>query len=173
MGKRAKIISEIERHVNRLDDRPGLCLYYAHHTCATLWKHGYKAVIQAGSLQWPRVRPEDDDGVMNTHFAYQWSPRDPASALSVAMGNLPEIHVWVGIVDRQEVVDFTTRYLKQSSERIGMPWTAADPPRYLWCPANALPAWVVYHPNRDATLYACTILKRLFDPIYLKRNGSR
>ena len=29
MGKRSKIISEIERHVSRLKDRPGLCLHYA------------------------------------------------------------------------------------------------------------------------------------------------
>lgn len=169
MGKRAKIIGEIERHVSKLDDQPGLCLYYAHHTAATLWKHGYKAVIQAGSLQWPRVRPEEDDGRMNTHFAYEWSPHDPASAMSVALGNLPEMHCWVGIVDRQEIVDFTTRHLKESSERIGIPWTAADPPRYLWCEANQLPDWVIYRPNRDASLYVCTILKRLFAPIYLKR----
>jgi hypothetical protein len=168
MGKRAKIISEIERYVSRLDDRPGLCLYYAHHTAATLRRHGYQAVIQAGSLQWPRIRPEDDDGVMNTHFAYMWTPRDVASAVSVAMGNLPEMHCWVGIVDKQEVVDFTTRYLKSAAATLGMGWTAADPPQYLWCAASQMPEWMVYRPNREATLYACTILKRLFDPIYLK-----
>ena len=38
---------------------------------------------------------------------------DPESAMSVAMGNLPEMHVWVGIVDQQEIVDFTTRHLKR------------------------------------------------------------
>ena len=168
MGKRAKIISEIERHVSRLENRPGLCLHYAHHTAVTLWKHGLQAVIQAGSLQWPRVRHEDDDGQMNTHFAYMWTPHDPMSAMSVALGNLPEMHVWVGIVDRQELVDFTTRHLKRAAAPLG-PWTATDPPSYLWCPANQTPDWVVYRPDRDASLYACTILKRLFDPIYLKR----
>jgi len=166
MGKRAKIISEIERRVSRLDDRPGLCLYYAHHTAATLWQHGYQAVIQAGSLQWPRIQRSEDDGVMNTHFAYEWSPRDLQSAVSVAMGNLPEMHCWVGIVDKQELVDFTTRHLKAAASQ-GMAWSAAEPPAYLWCPANDTPEWAVYRPNRDATLYACTILKRLFDPIYL------
>jgi hypothetical protein len=105
MGKRAKIIGEIERQIGRLDERPGLCLYYAHPTIATLRKHGYQAVIQAGSLQWPRIRPEDDDGVMNTHFAYEWSPHEPASAMSVALGNLPEMHVWVGLIDSQEITD--------------------------------------------------------------------
>ena len=55
MGKRAKIIVEIERAIAKLEDRPGLCLYYAHHTARILYQHGYKAVIQAGSLQWPRL----------------------------------------------------------------------------------------------------------------------
>ena len=62
MGKRAKIVAEIERQIARLEDRPGLCLYYAHHTAAVLWRHDLPAVIQAGSLQWPRVRREEDDG---------------------------------------------------------------------------------------------------------------
>jgi len=38
MGKRAKIITEIERKIARLEDRSGLCLYYAHHTAAVLWQ---------------------------------------------------------------------------------------------------------------------------------------
>ncbi|MEN6458227.1 MAG: hypothetical protein ABFC63_04800 [Thermoguttaceae bacterium] len=67
----------------------------------------------------------------------------PANAMSVALGNLPEMHVWVGIVDRQEIVDFTTRHLKKAAAALG-PWTAADPPRYLWCPTNQTPDWVVY-----------------------------
>ena len=112
MGKRGKIIAEIERQIGRLADQPGQCLYYAHHTATILWRHGLPAVIQAGSLQWPRVRREEDDGQIDTHFAYMWTPTDPESALSVALGNLPEIHVWVGILDRQEIVDFTTRHLR-------------------------------------------------------------
>ncbi len=65
MGKRSKIIAEIEKRIVALDHRPGLCLYYAHHTLSVLWRHGFRAVVQAGSLQWPRIRKEDDDGVMN------------------------------------------------------------------------------------------------------------
>ncbi len=168
MGKRAKIVGEIERQIGRLDARPGLCLYYAHHTAAVLRRHGYQAVIQAGSLQWPRILPSEDDGVCNTHFAYMWTPGAYESALSVAMGNLPEMHCWVGIVDRQEVVDFTTRHLRQAAVELGLGWTAADPPAFLWCPVNATPDWVRYIPNREASIYACLLLKRLFDPIYLR-----
>jgi hypothetical protein len=169
MGKRAKIIAEIERHIGHLENQPGLCLYYAHHTASILWRHGYQAVIQAGSHQWPCVRRDEDDGTINTHFAYIWTPHSPESALSVALGNLPEIHVWVGLVDRQEIVDFTTRHLLAASLDREMIWTAARPPRYLWCPVGQVPDWVVYQPDRGASIYACTLLKRLFDPPYLRR----
>jgi len=169
VGKKANIISEIERRVSKLENRHGLCLYYAHHAASVLHRHGYQAVIQAGSLQWPRIRKTEDDGFTNTHFAYEWSPQEPASALSVAFGNLPEMHVWVGIVDTQEIVDFAVRHLKEAAAELGMSWTAPNPPRYLWCPAKQPPDWVLYRPNRDASIYACVLLKRLFDPIYLNR----
>lgn len=169
MGNRSKVIREIERQVSKLDDRPGLCLYYAHHALSILHRHGYRATIQAGSLQWPRIKPEEDDGVSNTHFAYMWTPGAYESAMSVMMGNLPEMHCWVGIVDQQEIVDFTTRHLKTAASALGMAWTAPDPPRYLWCPAKETPHWVCYAPNRDASIYAGLLLKRLFDPVYLRR----
>jgi hypothetical protein len=169
MGKRGKIVTEIERAVSRLEDRSGLCLYYAHQTASVFWHHRLPVVIQAGSLQWPRVRREEDDGRIDTHFAYMWSPQSPASALSVTLGNLPEMHVWVGLVDSQELVDFSTRHLKAAARSHGLAWTAADPPRYLWCPAAELPDWVVYRPMADASIYACALLKRLFDPPYLQR----
>jgi hypothetical protein len=167
MGKRAKIIAEIERRVRGL--QAGQCLYYAHHTASVLWRHGVQAVIQAGSLQWPRVRRDEDDGTIATHFAYMWSPGAVDSAMSVAMGNLPELHVWVGILDTQEIVDFATQHLVADALKCRMIWTAAAPPRYLWCPANSLPDWVVYRPDREASIYACTVLKQLFNPAYLKR----
>ena len=50
MGKRGKIIAEIERRLAQLEARAGLCLYYAHHAATVLWQHGLPAVIQAGSL---------------------------------------------------------------------------------------------------------------------------
>jgi hypothetical protein len=168
MGKRGKIIAEIERALARLENQPGLCLFTAHHTARVLWQHGQRAVIQAGSLQWPRIKRSEDDGVVNTHFAYVWTPGALDSAVSVALGNLPEMHVWVGLMESQEIVDFTTRHLKTAAADHGMSWSAGDPPAYLWCPANETPDWVVYRPDRDASIYACTVLKRLFDPIYLK-----
>ena len=165
---RERAIADIERGIGQIENRHGLCLYLANHTVETLLRHGYQAVIQAGSLQWPRIRPEGDDGKINTHFAYMWTPQEPASDLSVAMGNLPEMHVWAGIVDSQEIVDFSTKHLKEAASACGMTWTAKDPPRYLWCSTKSLPHWVVYRPDRDATIYACRLIKRLFNPPYLQ-----
>lgn len=169
MGRRGKIIAQIEQQLAGLDDQPGRCLFYAHRAAAVLWRHRLPVVVQAGSLQWPRVRREEDDGRIDTHFGYMWTPGAADSALSVALGNLPEMHVWLGLLDTQEIVDFSTRHLRAAAEARGMVWTAAEPPPYLWCPANAAPDWVCYRPNRDASVYACTLLKRLFDPPYLKR----
>lgn len=171
MGKRGSIIAEIERRLKGLEDQPGQCLFYAHQVASVLWRHRLPAVVQAGSLQWPRVRREEDDGQIDTHFAYMWTPGAADSALSVALGNLPEMHVWVGLLDTQEIVDFTTRHLRVAAEARGLAWSAADPPRFLWCSANATPDWVRYWPNRDASVYACILLGRLFDPPYLKRSS--
>lgn len=88
-------MAAIENLVSRLPDQPGLCLHYAHHTASVLKHCGFRPAIQAGSLQWPRIRPEEDDGEISTHFAYMWSPQTSESMLSVTMGNLPEMHVCV------------------------------------------------------------------------------
>ena len=167
MGHRAKIINEIERAVSRLPEQPGQCLYYAHHTARILWRHGHKVVIQAGSLQWPRVRREEDDGKVRTHFAYEWNLDDPKSRAALEAGQLPELHVWTGLVDQQVLIDFSTRHLQVAARKAGLEWTALAPPRFLWCPATALPDWVVYRPNAEATIFACSCLKHLFDPAYL------
>ena len=156
-----ELVAEIEQAISKLDNRPGLCLYYAKETMAVLRSHGYTAVIQAGSLQWPCLRPEDDDGVISTHFAYMWSPGDLSSAFSVALGNLPEIHCWVGLVKEQEIVDFSVRHLKKAAAIVGVKWTAADPPQYLWCAAQNIPGDVRYIPDREASIYASIIMERI------------
>jgi hypothetical protein len=150
-------IKEIRRRLVGLENKPGMCLHVAHHTADVLSRYGYQVVIQAGSLQWPRIQRHEDDGVMSTHYSYMWSPETPESHLSVALGCLPEMHVWVGILDTQEIVDFSTRWLKQAAEGMGLAWTADEPPEFLWCSAKKMPDWVVYTPVREATIYACKI----------------
>lgn len=148
------MITRIENSLASLQPRHGLCLYYAKHVQNILREHGYNAVIQAGSLQWPCIRPEDDDGVSPTHFAYMWDPDNITSKFAVASGMLPEMHCWVGIIDTQEIVDFSVRFLKNAAVASGVKWTADNPPEYLWCNVENIPENVVYRPNRDATLYA-------------------
>ena len=168
MGKRAKVVAEIERGLTRLADQPGLCLFYAHQAASVLWKHRYRVVIQAGSLQWPRVRREEDDGQMNTHFSYMWTP-----------GAYERACPWRWATCRKCTfgsASWTARRLWTS-----LPGTCGRRPRPgAWPGARqtrrrifgvrqpGLPDWVVYQPDRDASIYACTLLKRLFDPIYLR-----
>lgn len=169
------VVPKIEEAIRSLEGLPqedgfhGKCLYIAHAVAATLFAHGLRPVIQAGSMQWPLVRREKDDGASSTHFAYMWEPYSLPSLASVAAGYLPEMHVWVGLIETQEVIDFSTRHFKAHAEACGLRWTAADPPPYLWANADNWPDWVRYTPNRDATLYACRILRSLFHPKYLER----
>lgn len=146
----------------------GKCLYIAHAVATVLHKNGFRPVIQAGSMQWPIIPRDQDDGADNSHFAYMWNPEDPASIAARLAGGLPEMHVWVGLVESQTLIDFSTRDIRRHAEACGLVWRSGDPPRYLWARADEMPDWVVYTPNRNATLYACTILQHLFDPCYLK-----
>jgi len=118
-------------------------------------------------MQWPRVHREEDDGRIDTHFAYTWSPTAPASRAALARGTLPEIHVWCGLPDTQELLDFSTRHFRQAARAAGLEWTAPDPPRFVWATADTMPDWTVYTPDRGATLFACRLLARLFLPEYL------
>jgi hypothetical protein len=87
----------------------------------------------------------------------------------VALGALPEIHVWVGLLDTNEIVDFSTGHLREIAEECGLTWATPDPPDYVWAGADTMPEGVVYTPNMDATLYAGRTLWKLFKPDYLKQ----
>lgn len=156
-----EIVDTIEQKLFSLPNREGLCLYYAGTVMETLQSYGYKALIQGGSLLWPRIKPEEDDGVMDTHFSYMWSPETLESQIAMSLGALPEMHVWVGLIDTQEIVDFSTRHLKEAATNRGHKWIANDPPSYFW--GNQLPDWVRYRPNVEASLLALEIWKQSKD----------
>ena len=81
-------------------------------------------------MQWKMVPPELDDGINPTHFSFLWSPGSPESRASVAAGHLPEMHVWVGLPDSGELVDFSTgAFRKLAQERFGLRWLSLDPLR--------------------------------------------
>lgn len=135
----------------------GLCLHWTHCACCVLRQSGYRAILQAGSMNWPinRNAPEPQP----THFSYEWEPDNFDSALRIAQGALPECHVWAALPDRNEIVDFSTGFFKGvASKRHGLTWLDADPPEYLWCPANALPEGVRYRPSLQAIRFVCEFL---------------
>lgn len=137
-----------EDHMSR-----GSCMYWANCGGTILRTMGLRVLPQAGSMQWPILPKHLDDGKKDTHFTYLWSPNDPASKFAVAMGQLPEIHVWLGLPDENMIVDFSTKFFPQQAEEYGLKWQTPLPPDFLWTPADQLPERVHYVPDMDAIAF--------------------
>lgn len=134
------------------------CLYWAVVTQRLLKELGKPAILQVGSLQWPRIRPEDDDGVIHTHFSYMWDWEEAKNRMK--QGLMPEFHAWVAVLtDPPEIVDVTTCYLPaQALELANLIWTAPAPPDFLWGGEEDIPDGVRYRPDVKAIQVAHTIL---------------
>ena len=137
------------------------CLYWMMAGIAAIRRHtGLLAIPQAGSVSWPIVTPELDDGVCATHFSMMWNtPKEDAVGIGMAEVSesavaLPEMHCWIAIPETGEIVDFSTLYLPRIAEKCGFKWRAQLPPRYLWTKARRLPERVFYEPNAAATRLA-------------------
>lgn len=142
----------------------GACLHWAHAGCCILRLCGYRAILNAGSMNWPINigAPEP----IPTHFSYEWHPQDAPSVAAVAAGNMPEIHIWCALPDTNEIVDFSTgSFRKLATERHGLTWNAPDPPPYLWAKANHLPRGVYYRPDIGAIRFVLQRLERLAEVI--------
>lgn len=137
------------------------CLHLSVAMCRALLDEGERAILQAGTCMWPRVQPDQDDGVSSTHFSYVWSPDEPASIMAIMAGNLPEMHVWVARPDANEIIDITTGTLPIHARECGMDWPGDPPPDYLW--DSQLPDGVVYSPEINAIGYALAVLKGITD----------
>jgi hypothetical protein len=101
-------------------DNGGRCFYWSLTLMGVLLQKGYRALIQAGSLSWPIVPPGQDDRRSATHFSYEWSPWREESQAALALGMLPEIHVWVGLPDQNELLDFATKFLPEQAAKEGL-----------------------------------------------------
>lgn len=151
------IVNEVRSRIDELGCTipEKACLYWAKLTVKVLKEHGIRGVLQAGSLSWPIIRPEEDDGKCSTHFSYMWEPYTAITIQRIREDVLPEMHVWVGIPATGELVDITTRYLKQQcQETAGLPWRGDEPPDYLWDKAPQIPDKVFYEVDNKATLLA-------------------
>ncbi len=137
------------------DRQGGMCVYANGVAMHLLREAGVPVVPQGGSLHWPIIKPEQDDGVRDTHFSYQWDyeqNQTPAIAMLVA-GKVPEVHCWLGIVDTQEVLDFSLYGLKRhASLNLGDQAAGMEVPDYLW--QHELPWGVHYKAEYNASSLA-------------------
>jgi hypothetical protein len=140
--------------------RPGqACLYWAHYTVEVLKALGIRAVIQAGSASWPRLRPDQDNGVAPTHHSYVWEPDSATTKARLAAVGMPELHVWAAIPARGEIIDMTTRFWPEQCRLIQrLDWPGDKPPTYFWGTADEVPDGVVYTPDMTAIALALHLL---------------
>jgi hypothetical protein len=132
----------------------GWCLYYAVYGTMALKKLGLRAVLQAGSAGWMRIKPEEDDGVIATHFSYMWTPTEPISRAALARGLMPEMHAWIALPDEQTIVDFTSGMFPAHAKRMGgVEWTGPLPPLYFWGTEEDLNGGF-YRPDVEAITFA-------------------
>jgi hypothetical protein len=143
----------------------GACLYWSLTLAGVLNALGHRALLQAGSLSWSILPPEQDDGKRPTHFAYEWSPWREESRAALRLGLLPEIHVWVGLPATNGLVDFSTKFLPELAAREGLQWRTAPPPDFLWCRPDELPSGVAYQPNREAITFILDRLRKQPRPL--------
>jgi hypothetical protein len=128
----------------------GRCFYWSLTLMGVLLQKGYRALIQAGSMSWPILPPDQDDGKSPTHFSYEWSPWREESQAALKLGLLSEIHVWVGLPDQNELLDFATKFLPEQAAKEGLIWRTPQPPDFLLCGPSELPEGVLYKPDLDA-----------------------
>jgi hypothetical protein len=138
----------------------GRCLYWSLTLIGVLVQNGYRALIQAGNMSWPIVPPGQDDGKAPTHFSYEWSPWREESQAALKLGLLPEIHVWVGLPDQNELLDFATQFLPEQAAKKGLAWRTAPPPDFLWCRPSDLPEGVLYEPDLNAIRFILDRIRR-------------
>lgn len=116
----------------------GNCINAAAAVCLAAHKAGLRVLPQGGSASWPRLREDEDDGAAPTHFSYVYEARGDFRKLTaevVERGMVPEIHAWVVVLadDGPEVVDITVPHWPvRCGEVLGLPWSAPQPPRFLW-----------------------------------------
>lgn len=151
----------------------GRCLSFAWHGYQTIRsrQNAPRVAIQAGSASWPRIPKELDDGKVNTHLTYRFELDSFSTArfLFALLGitneqhlengdiPLPEIHVWLGLPDTHEIIDFTTGTWPQACQEIlGEAWLAPQPPEYFW--GSSLPNDVRYNPDWRATVMMIELL---------------
>lgn len=116
---------------------------------------GSRVLIQAGTMSWPFVTHEQDDGVSPTHFTYLFEPDAIGNVINLLTGALPEMHCWLALYQPRKgwsLIDLCSRYHKTQFKRLmpGSEWKAPDPPDYVWGGNESLPDATLYQPDELA-----------------------
>ena len=137
----------------------GKCVFYSAAALLLFKRLGINVALQAGSLSWPVIHLEEDDGKCNTHFSYMWEGLTTKNVDILVSGRLPEMHVWVVLPDTKSLVDFTTGDLKKHAAKVGVTWSGPEPLEYFW--DTHTPSGVVYTPDKVATRVAMQLIHSL------------
>lgn len=136
------------------------CLFDACAVIEAAKKHGIRLVMQAGSAYWTIEDKPPPGEVYPMRFGYEWEGLTPYAIQLLQTGRLPEMHVWAGDPERNELVDTTTKYWpEQCLGILGQKWTAKKPPDFLWS-AEMVPG-TEYRPDGQATSVAHILAERL------------
>jgi len=120
---------------------------------------GHRAIIQAGTASWKMVDDHLDDGIAPNEWGYTFQD-DGTETEQILMGIMPEMHVWVAIPDRSEIVDVMTGYQVERALEAGHRWRAPHPPDWLWCKTNDVAkCGAIYVPHRKAIKYANMMIR--------------
>ncbi len=148
-------------------DPESCCLLHSLALIDRLKRREVDAILQAGSASWPRIRPDQDDGKILSHFSYVWGDLTTSESLFMVLaGRMPEMHVWVAVLDPLAIVDITIKYWpKQCKKCTGMDWLGDSPPDYVWLHPDIekWPEGVVYEPNETAIQIALLMADSLDD----------
>jgi hypothetical protein len=165
-------LDERFRNIGCPSTATGTCVWAAAAVIEAAKERGVRLVLQAGSAFWPRVSPEQDDGVSSTHFGYQWErgSRETMQILGrIQKGDLsilPEMHVWAADPKEMEIVDPTSGQFPAQARRLqGLDWKGPVPPEQFWGGKDELNTLrAVYEVDRDATMLAFALTADLKSP---------
>jgi len=103
------------------------CLYHSIAVSKVLSDRGYPSVIVGGSCSWQFTRY--DNGKNPTHFSYTFTP-----GVYIPESDMPEMHIWVDLCEKNEIVDISTKYLPAQAKRmIKIEFDEElSPPDYYW-----------------------------------------
>lgn len=159
---RARVI--LRRLYPQAASTTGHCLFAAAAVVQSLYDNGRRALVQAGTCQWPRLTKDqnahDDEAAA---FGYVWEPYNPKTEEKLSRGELPEMHCWAVDMHSNEIIDMCAGFFPaQCKALIGLDWPGIKPPQVFWHQAKeeGWPEGVTYCASPSAICAALTLLAR-------------